>query len=188
MSSPPPPSTGIEDDQRRNDIDHPTPSQALPPQYPESEASSSRPPPFSSLYHNPPVATPSGSQHSGSSYSSASVPFDRVSVAHSAPSYNTLTLPPSATRAVRQHLGASEQTDPTVKREAPETKKTPSKEEELEPPPAYSEGPSPLHSFTYVMATAGGASSIITQVQQGGPPTNTLGGEDITSPCYYCGS
>lgn len=27
------------------------------------------------------------------------------------------------------------------------------------------------------MAAAGGASSIITQVQQGGPPINTIGGE-----------
>ncbi|KAK3402250.1 hypothetical protein B0T20DRAFT_346892, partial [Sordaria brevicollis] len=50
-----------------------------------------------------------------------------------------------------------------------------SKEEEAEPPPAYSEGSSPLQSFTYLMAAAGGASSIITQVQQGGPPINTLG-------------
>ena len=46
-----------------------------------------------------------------------------------------------------------------------------------EPPPPYTEGSSPLDSFTYVMAAAGGAASIITQVQQGGgPPINTLGG------------
>jgi G patch domain-containing protein 1 len=44
-----------------------------------------------------------------------------------------------------------------------------------EPPPAYSEGPSPLRSFTFVMAAAGGVSSIITQVQQGGAPVNALG-------------
>jgi len=37
-----------------------------------------------------------------------------------------------------------------------------------EPPPPYTEGPSPLDSFTYVMASAGGAASIITQVSQGG--------------------
>ena len=47
-----------------------------------------------------------------------------------------------------------------------------------EPPPPYTEGSSPLDSFTYVMAAAGGAASIITQVQQGGgPPINTLGGK-----------
>ncbi|WPA95696.1 uncharacterized protein RHO25_000299 [Cercospora beticola] len=54
-----------------------------------------------------------------------------------------------------------------------------------EPPPPYTEGSSPLEGFTYVMAAAGGAASIITQVQQGGPaPINTaLGGgsdENIT--------
>nr|POE47465.1 whi2-like protein p4h10.16c [Quercus suber] len=47
-----------------------------------------------------------------------------------------------------------------------------------EPPPPYTEGSSPLVGFTYVMSTAGGAASILTQVQQGGPaPLNTaLGG------------
>ena len=45
-----------------------------------------------------------------------------------------------------------------------------------EPPPPYTEGSSPLDGFTYVMAAAGGAASIITQVQQTtGPPINTLG-------------
>jgi ATP-binding cassette subfamily F protein 3 len=49
-----------------------------------------------------------------------------------------------------------------------------------EPPPPYSEGSSPLDSFTYVMASAGGPASIITQVSQtsAGPPINTLGGSD----------
>lgn len=49
-----------------------------------------------------------------------------------------------------------------------------------EPPPPYTEGSSPLEGFTYVMAAAGGATSIITQVQQGGPaPINTaLAGAD----------
>jgi len=43
-----------------------------------------------------------------------------------------------------------------------------------EPPPPYTEGSSPLEGFTYVMAAAGGATSILTQVQQGGPaPINT---------------
>ncbi|KAM9877689.1 hypothetical protein VDGL01_08247, partial [Verticillium dahliae] len=64
-----------------------------------------------------------------------------------------------------------------------------SKYDETEPPPAYSEGPSPLPSFTFVMATAGGASSIITQVQQGGPPVNAIGDvgadETITMDLRY---
>ena len=49
--------------------------------------------------------------------------------------------------------------------------------EDSEPPPPYTEGSSPLDSFTYVMAAAGGAASIITQVQQGGgAPVTTLAG------------
>jgi hypothetical protein len=45
-----------------------------------------------------------------------------------------------------------------------------------EPPPPYSEGSSPIKSFTYVMASAGGPASIITQVSQNaGPPINALG-------------
>ncbi|KAK3632844.1 hypothetical protein LTR22_020395 [Elasticomyces elasticus] len=45
-----------------------------------------------------------------------------------------------------------------------------------EPPPPYTEGSSPLDGFTYVMSAAGGAASILTQVQQGGPaPLNTAG-------------
>ncbi len=54
--------------------------------------------------------------------------------------------------------------------------------EDEEAPPPYTEGSSPLDSFTYVMAAAGGASSIITQVQQGGPaPVNTLAGRNFGS-------
>lgn len=47
-----------------------------------------------------------------------------------------------------------------------------------EPPPPYTEGSSPLDGFTYVMAAAGGAASILTQVQQGGPApiTTAFGG------------
>ncbi|KAI4287905.1 MAG: hypothetical protein L6R35_002839, partial [Caloplaca aegaea] len=41
--------------------------------------------------------------------------------------------------------------------------------EEKEPPPPYTESSSPLESFTYIMAAAGGPASIITQVPQGGP-------------------
>lgn len=46
--------------------------------------------------------------------------------------------------------------------------------DDSEPPPPYTEGTSPLDGFTYLMAQAGGAASIITQVSQGGPaPINT---------------
>ena len=52
--------------------------------------------------------------------------------------------------------------------------------DEEEPPPPYNEGSSPLESFAYVMAAAGGAASIITQVQQtAGPPINSLGAGEV---------
>ncbi|TKX19940.1 fatty acid hydroxylase-like protein 2 [Elsinoe australis] len=60
-----------------------------------------------------------------------------------------------------------------------DTKEGPSKGDldDGEPPPPYTEGSSPIDGFTYVMAAAGGAASIITQVQQSGPaPINTLQG------------
>ncbi|PGG99736.1 hypothetical protein AJ79_08425 [Helicocarpus griseus UAMH5409] len=60
-----------------------------------------------------------------------------------------------------------------------------------EPPLSYTERLSPLESFTYVMAAAGGAASIITQVQQtGGGPLNTLGdiGGDEHITLDLCGT
>jgi len=49
-----------------------------------------------------------------------------------------------------------------------------------EPPPPYTEGSSPLNGLTYVMSAAGGAASIITQVQQSGPaPISTLHGRSL---------
>lgn len=58
--------------------------------------------------------------------------------------------------------------------------------EDREPPPPYTEGSSPLDSFTYVMAATGGAASIITQVQQGGPaPVNTLAGTKLIGVPFF---
>lgn len=56
-----------------------------------------------------------------------------------------------------------------------------------EPPPPYNEGSSPLEGFTYVMAVAGGAASIITQVQQGGAagPGNALEGLCAQNSFHY---
>lgn len=122
-----------------------------PPQYPTSEPSGSipsspRPPPFSSLYTT--------SAESGSSPAYAPV----------APDLHQ----PSASRDVVADTKAALPQD--TKGESSR------KDEDNEPPPAYSEGSSPLESFTYLMAAAGGAASIITQVQQTGPPPiNTLG-------------
>lgn len=154
-------------------ISEPDPDHLPPPQYPASEASSSsRPPPFSSLFatveeHSPqagklPVSVPevvASSSVAAPAYSydlEDSVPFD--------PDQGT-------SRVFCDHVAETKRALPS------DTKGESSrKDEDTEPPPAYSEGDSPLQSFTYLMSAAGGASSIITQVQQGGPPVNALGG------------
>ncbi|KAF9891280.1 hypothetical protein FE257_004844 [Aspergillus nanangensis] len=141
---------------------------APPPDPPCSEASSSsfassHPPPFSSLVFSPPTdftlpkvnVPPSGS---GSFATFAHPPPDEEE-----------PLEPNPSLPLVADTKASFARDP----KGDSAGKT---AEEGEPPPPYTEGSSPIESFTYVMAAAGGASSIITQVQQtGGPPINTLG-------------
>lgn len=149
--------------------------QSPPPQYPISEASSSRPPPFSSLFssvqdHHPsgeafgkfPAVVPEGSA------SSASV---------AAPAYGYDSRAPESFDPNQAAARAFQDPVAETKRALPRDTKGESsrKDDDAEPPPAYSEGDSPLHAFSYVMAAAGGASSIITQVQQGGPPINAIG-------------
>ena len=127
-----------------------------PPRYPTAEPSSSSPPspsppPFSSLY---------------------------TSTAEAAEAYKTAVTEAGAS-AFSAHGAVSPSYDVLEETKAalPQDTKAESSKKEDDPPPAYSEGSSPLASFTYLMATAGGAASILTQVQQGGaPPINTLGG------------
>ncbi|QUC21958.1 uncharacterized protein UV8b_06199 [Ustilaginoidea virens] len=147
-----------------------------PPQYPASEASSSsRPPPFSSLFA--PLDDPVG-ESSGRLAADSAATEPCASAAVAAPAYSSS---PSPEPAPFQPYRASSRVfyDPVgeTKRALPRDTKGGSsrKDEEAEPPPAYSEGDSPLETFTYVMSAAGGAASIITQVQQGGPPVNSIG-------------
>lgn len=155
--------------------------QSPPPQYPASEAPSSpRPPPFSSLFTPPP--------QSSSATAAAYTPDQRLSRVVSA----QFPLPPPAPAVGTEGEASSAapaytppwDPDQAAARTVAETKNAlptdskaekSSKDDDAEPPPAYTEGDSPLFSFSYVMAAAGGASSIITQVQQGGPPINAIG-------------
>ena len=161
----------------------PSHQRSPPPQYLTSEASgpsSFRPPPsFSSLFptqrhdddapgsvlepcepYKATVADP-GDTASTSAAAPAYAPPDQVAPESSNSASAALRLQDETKRALPQdtkgHAGSS-------------------KDDDAEPPPAYSEGSNPpLHSFTYLMAAAGGAASIITQVQQGGPSLNPLG-------------
>lgn len=144
---------------------------APPPlQTPRSAASSSsppspRPPPFSSLYF------PTEAE------------LDRIRAAVTETACDSLfaSAPaPSFEEALAEDEVEYKAEAETKAALPPDTKAQSSKAapDEGEPPPPYTEGPSPLESFNYIMAAAGGAASIITQVQQTpGPPINTLGGK-----------
>ncbi|THC96747.1 hypothetical protein EYZ11_003756 [Aspergillus tanneri] len=141
---------------------------APPPHPPSSEASSSslpssRPPPFSSLIFTP---VTDANRANATAPQPGSVPI--LNPALSSSEGELLEPDPSSSSLVAETKASF---PPNPKGE-PLGKAA----EDGEPPPPYTEGSSPIESFTYVMAAAGGASSIITQVQQaGGPPINTLG-------------
>ncbi|GKU00960.1 dipeptidyl-peptidase iii [Fusarium langsethiae] len=150
--------------------------QSPPPQYPASEPSTSRPPPFSSLF-----TSPTNDAHDRSdkfATFTARSPCEAEASGSAAPAYESSSPrealpfdPDQSTTAFRDPVAET-------KRALPRDTKgdTNRKDDDAEPPPAYSEeGDSPLAAFSFLMAAAGGASSIITQVQQGGPPVSTLG-------------
>ncbi|KAJ4266326.1 hypothetical protein NW762_004310 [Fusarium torreyae] len=150
--------------------------QSPPPQYPASEPSTSRPPPFSSLFTSPP--NDAHERPSNFVAFTACSPCEAEASGSAAPAYESSSSPREAlpfdpdqsTTAFRDPVAET-------KRALPRDTKGDSsrKDDDAEPPPAYSEGDSPLSTFSFLMAAAGGASSIITQVQQGGPPVSTLG-------------
>ncbi|KAI9765262.1 MAG: hypothetical protein M1840_007461 [Geoglossum simile] len=142
-----PDSPPVEDD---NPSHAPTP---IPPGASSLSLPSPRPPPFSSLY--------SGEPDSYNSLVSGAEPSSSLIRPLAPPPFSPSSAVVAETKAAL----------PPDHKGGPSNKSA----DEGEPPPPYTEGSSPLSSFTYLMAAAGGATSIITQVQQGGPPINTLG-------------
>ena len=148
---------------------------APPPHSPRSEASASsppspRPPPFSSLYFP----------------TDAELDHIRAAVTGTVAESLLATAPaPSFEEALAEgQVESKAEAETKAALAAQDTKGESSGKgvDDGEPPPPYTEGSSPLESFTYVMASAGGPASIITQVQQSpGAPINTLGGG--TLPC-----
>lgn len=137
-----------------------------PPPHSPSEASASSsvgPPPFSSLFFASSDLEPNSNRLEVSESSgSASLPA---------------FAPPTVEEPHASAPSSSVVADTKASFEDPKADAPGKSSDDGEPPPPYTEGYSPLESFSYVMAAAGGASSIITQVQQtGGPPINTLGG------------
>ncbi|QDS74329.1 hypothetical protein FKW77_004349 [Venturia effusa] len=135
------------------------------------------PPPFASLVFGPSISSPND----------ANKPFERSAHPQETPPAFS-SLPPlqgSSSSSVTLHHSVVADTKAALPRDTKEGSS--SKDiDDGEPPPPYSEGSSPLESFTYVMASAGGPASIITQVQQGGggaPLSNLASGgadENIT--------
>ncbi len=151
-----------------HDVEH-----SPPPQYPASEASSSspRPPPFASLFSTVELADRSRKAQPVAQEPTASGSFAAPAYSYSAAQATPFDPDQGTNRAFQDPVAETKRALPS------DTKAESSgKEDDAEPPPAYSEGDSPLESFSFVMATAGGTSSIITQVQQGGPPINAIGG------------
>lgn len=145
-----------------------------PPQYPASEAPPSpRPPPFSSLFspQPPPEGSSRPQRYTPSTAAAPSLPPPTVGEASSvAPAYTEFETEALETTPFEARVQETKSSLPR------DTKEASSSKDDAEPPPAYSEeGYSPLPSFNFIMAAAGGASSIITQVQQGGPPVNAIG-------------
>lgn len=128
---------------------HPIAATSLP-------APSAAPPPFSSLYFPPQTSS------------------DQLPASIAEP-------PPPAFSPVSPTAAGATSVEAETKAALPADNKSGSSRsaEDEEAPPPYTEGSSPLDSFTYVMAAAGGAASIITQVQQGNSaPVNTLAGRN----------
>ncbi|KAI9674681.1 MAG: hypothetical protein M1817_001584 [Caeruleum heppii] len=128
-----------------------------------SRAASPSPPPFSSLYFSP-----------------LSVPASYAAAVTAADPHPIFALTPATAPSFEQHLSAHSTVVAETKAALPADTKLQSSStkptDDGEPPPPYTEGSSPLESFTFLMARAGEAASIITQVQQSGPPPiNTLG-------------
>lgn len=138
--------------------------QSPQPRYPDPEPSSSRPPPFCALYDS--------SDHT---FVASNAPATYAAPVSTAPAYTASQASSSDPQAIRTSVWS--ETVAQTKRALPRDTKPESsnRQDESEPPPAYSEEPSPLPYFRFLMASAGGASSIITQVQQGGPPINAIG-------------
>ncbi|KAG5960601.1 hypothetical protein E4U58_004595 [Claviceps cyperi] len=150
-----------------------------PPLYPVSEApSSSRPPPFSSLFaplHDSVVGEPSEKL-----VETALTAEPCASGSVAAPAYSSSPQPePNSSGAFDNPEGEAKSA--LLRDTKAESSR---KDDDAEPPPAYEEGDSPLSTFTYVMSAAGGAASIITQVQQGGAPMNAIG--DVAADETIC--
>jgi hypothetical protein len=156
-------------------------------------ASRPAPPPFCSLYDyasaedlaDDHFELPAACSEPPNSDAAASPATAAPAYAPSAPSF-TGQVASASSPVFRDAVVETKRALPQDNKASSSTQKN---DDSSEPPPAYEEGYSPLLSFSYLMAAAGGTSSIITQVQQGGPPINAIGGKLWAGPSkaeLYC--
>jgi ATP-binding cassette subfamily F protein 3 len=126
------------------------------------------PPSFSSLFSAPDYAAATSSKASSvQPQPTPPEPLPDFTAATSGPQ-------PSSSSAAAAAAAAAAS---AVKAALPRDTKDQSQLDDSEPPPPYFEGDSPIKSFSWIMASAGGPSSIITQVSQGsGQPIASFGG------------
>ncbi|KAI9653517.1 MAG: hypothetical protein M1821_007025 [Bathelium mastoideum] len=152
--------------------DNPPPESEAAPSFQASTstpavADSPDPPSFSSLFLTPSESTNKSCVNNGPTGTASPPPPVPASPAAS-------PAPPFEPQS--SSLAAAAQTKAALPRDTKEGYSNRDLDDG-EPPPPYTEGSSPLEGFTYVMAAAGGAASIITQVSQGGgPPITSLSG------------
>lgn len=143
---------------------------------------STDPPPFSSLF------TTAGSINNPHKEQSFENQLEDPPAFESAPPFEESSSSSSAATRAAAAAAAAAAAESETKAALPrDTKDAHSNKDadDSEPPPPYTEGSSPLESFSFVMAAAGGPASIITQVQQGGPqPLNALGSEHTASSSH----
>ena len=132
-------------------------------------ADSPYPPPFSSLFF--PSDSPSAEAHKAVSQAS---PTEQL------PAFSSEDpLRGSSSSAAATAVAETKAALPRDTKDGPSSKYY----DDGEPPPPYTEGSSPIDGFTYVMASAGGPASIITQVpQQTAQPVNALAGTNQSTP------
>ncbi|KAF2018619.1 P-loop containing nucleoside triphosphate hydrolase protein [Aaosphaeria arxii CBS 175.79] len=150
--------------------DRPSDQEAL-----ASAGESPYPPPFSSLYFPPHNRGNRTESNAHSAYDDSPTHSESPPAFAPAPPFTESSSSAAAAAAATKAALPRDTKDGSSSKDI----------DDGEPPPPYSEGTSPLDSFTYVMASAGGPASIITQVSQSNPgaPINTLSGgsdENIT--------
>lgn len=138
---------------------------------------------MSSLSNPPLLPPPSSASESASSsreavFRQSPLPYDESIETSPEPSEPAAPIKSSSAAVGTIGIGSSSSSSSISLSGSGQAQPSPSySKQDPEPPPPYTEALSPLDSFVFTMAAAGGSSSIITQVQEGGRQLQPLGGQ-----------